>query len=95
MQQTDFEFEKMEDRVSPERIAALRETVGHLSHDARLLVEAVLETPRELVWMLTAHGKPARMTRYALQRYFVGRKGWAASRVWRAAAEVRVALGTL
>ena len=79
----------------PERMAALREMLDHLSCDARILAECVLETPRALVWMLGDRGHKVKVTRYALQRYFVGRREWRISRVWKAFREIKLALNTL
>ena len=80
---------------NPERRAALKEMIGQLSKDARMLVECTLETPRDLLWMMGLHGHAVRISRYMLQRYFVSKKGWSISHYWKVSKEIRGALATL
>ena len=81
--------------ASPERSAALSEMIRHLGHDAQLLVECALNTPKELIQMLGHRRKHVKVTRYSLERYFTKQKGWPASRVRRATTKIREALEQL
>ena len=80
---------------NPERMVMLKEMIEGLSHDARLLVKATFETPRDLIWMF--RGRKGRLTvsRYTLQRYFMMKRGWTESRSWHAFSEIKEALKTL
>lgn len=80
---------------NPERAEALKEMIRHLSKDARILVECVLETPRDLMWMVGHHGKGIRISRHKLAEYFTQKKGWSFPKCWRAFSEIRQALKTL
>jgi len=81
---------------SPERAAALKEMIRHLRKDAQFLVESVLETPSDLIWMLGGREKKrVTITKYALQKYLVQKKGWTGNRCWRAFDQIKVALDTL
>jgi len=80
---------------NPEHVEALKEMIRHLSKDARTLVECILETPRDLMWMVGHHGKGVKITKRKLEKYFVQKKGWSHPRCWQASSEIRLALNTL
>jgi len=82
--------------ASPDRVTALHEMLDQLGHDARILAECVLETPKDLIWMFSGRKrKGLRVSRNVLQQYFVRNKGWSFPRCRRAFKEVQVALATL
>ena len=80
---------------SPERMAMVKELIRMLNKDAQTLVECVLETPQDLIWMFGCHGKAVRITRSGLLKYFRKRRGWSIPRYQRATRSIQMALNSL
>ena len=66
--------------------------VDELSEDARIVVELVLETPKELLRLIQDKWHPRRKTRDNLRQYLV-RLGWSIDRVRESFGEIRRVLG--
>lgn len=80
---------------NPERMAMFEELVRRLSKDAKILVECIFETPRDLIWMLRGRGKAVRITRHALLKYFCKKRGWSIPRYQKATKNIQMALNSL
>lgn len=75
------------DSVDPESYAIFRDILSSLSNDSKLIINSVLETPAELVAMMS-RGKKTKMTKKVLTAYFK-KQGWGISRIWNAFSEIK------